>query len=47
MIALLLAMLGICSVIAFSIALREQELAIRMALGCQRKGILHLVLTRP
>jgi ABC-type antimicrobial peptide transport system permease subunit len=38
---------AICShsVIAFSVALREQELAIRMALGCQRKGILHLVLT--
>jgi predicted permease len=45
MIALLLAVLGIYSVIAFSVALREQELAIRMALGCQRKGILHLVLT--
>ncbi len=44
MIALLLAVLGIYSVIAFSIALREQEMAIRMALGCQRKGILHLVL---
>ncbi|RZU35673.1 ABC transporter permease [Edaphobacter modestus] len=44
-IALLLAVLGIYSVIAFSVALREQELAIRMALGCQRKGILHLVLT--
>jgi predicted permease len=44
-IALLLAVLGIYSVIAFSVALREQELAIRMALGSQRKGILHLVLT--
>jgi predicted permease len=43
-IALLLAVLGIYSVIAFSVALREQEMAIRMALGCQRAGILHLVL---
>jgi predicted permease len=43
-IALLLAVLGIYSVIAFSVALREQEMAIRMALGCQRQGILHLVL---
>jgi len=45
MIALLLAVLGIYSVIAFSVALREQEMAIRMALGCQRQGVLHLVLT--
>jgi ABC-type antimicrobial peptide transport system permease subunit len=44
MIALLLAVLGIYSVIAFSVALREQEMAIRMALGCQRQGVLHLVL---
>jgi ABC-type antimicrobial peptide transport system permease subunit len=44
MIALLLAVLGIYSVIAFSVALREQEMAIRMALGCQRHGVLHLVL---
>jgi ABC-type antimicrobial peptide transport system permease subunit len=42
-IALLLAVLGIYSVIAFSVALREQEMAIRMALGCQRRGVLHLV----
>jgi predicted permease len=44
MTALLLAVLGIYSVIAFSVALREQEMAIRMALGCQRQGVLHLVL---
>jgi predicted permease len=44
MIALLLAVLGIYSVIASSVALREQEMAIRMALGCQRQGVLHLVL---
>jgi predicted permease len=45
MIALLLAVLGIYSVIAFSVALREQEMAIRIALGCQRQGVLRLVLT--
>jgi len=41
--AVLLAVLGIYSVIAFSAALREQEMAIRMALGSQRSGILRLV----
>jgi len=41
--AVLLAVLGIYSVIAFSAALREQEMAIRMALGSQRTGILGLV----
>jgi predicted permease len=43
-IALLLAVSGIYSVIAFSVALREQEMAIRMALGCRRHGVLRLVL---
>jgi predicted permease len=43
--AALLAALGIYSVIAFSAALRVQELAIRMALGSQRSGILRLVLS--
>jgi len=43
--ALLLAILGIYSVIAFSVALRVQEMAIRMALGAQRVGIVRLVLT--
>jgi putative ABC transport system permease protein len=43
--AVLLAALGIYSVIAFSAALREQEMAIRMALGSQRWGILRLVFT--
>jgi ABC-type antimicrobial peptide transport system permease subunit len=37
--------LGIYSVIAFSAALREQEMAIRIALGSQRSGILSLVFT--
>ena len=43
--AVLLAALGIYSVIAFSSALRTQEMAIRMALGSQRSGILGLVFT--
>ncbi|HTT61675.1 MAG TPA: ABC transporter permease [Bryobacteraceae bacterium] len=42
--AVLLAILGIYSVIAFSVALRSQEIAIRMALGSQRVGILGMVL---
>lgn len=41
--AVLLAALGIYSVVAFSAALRVQEMAIRMALGSQRSGILGLV----
>jgi len=44
-IAVLLAVLGIYSVIAFSVALRVQEMAIRMALGSQRVGIVRLVVT--
>jgi ABC-type antimicrobial peptide transport system permease subunit len=42
--AVLLGMLGIYSVIAFTVATREQEMAIRMALGCERSQILQLVL---
>ncbi|MGD0732933.1 MAG: ABC transporter permease [Terracidiphilus sp.] len=42
--AVLLAMLGIYSVIAFSVASRVQEMAIRMALGSQRSEIMRLVL---
>jgi predicted permease len=42
--ALLLAVLGIYSVIAFSVASRVQEMAIRMALGSQRGAIVGLVL---
>jgi predicted permease len=42
--ALLLAILGIYSVIAFTVALRAQEMAIRIALGSQRSGIVGLVL---
>ncbi|MBB5338205.1 ABC transporter permease [Tunturiibacter gelidoferens] len=44
-IAVLLAVLGIYSVIAFSVALRVQEMAIRMALGSQRAGIVRLIVT--
>jgi len=42
--AVLLAILGIYSVIAFSVASRVQEMAIRMALGSQRGAIIQLVL---
>ena len=41
--AALLAVLGMYGVMAFSAALRTQEMAIRMALGSQRAGILRLV----
>jgi putative ABC transport system permease protein len=44
-IAVLLAVLGIYSVIAFSVALRVQEMAIRMALGSQRGSIIWLVVS--
>jgi predicted permease len=43
--AVLLAVLGVYSVIAFSVAQRAQEMAIRMALGSQRIGIVRLILT--
>jgi predicted permease len=43
-IAALLGGLGIYSVIAFSVALRRQEIAIRVALGAQRQQIRNLVL---
>ena len=44
LVAVLLSVLGIYSIIAFSVALREQEMALRMALGCQRSGVLALIL---
>ncbi|MGC1869921.1 MAG: ABC transporter permease [Acidobacteriaceae bacterium] len=42
-IAVLLAILGIYSVVAFSAALRTQEMAIRLALGASRSGIRQLI----
>ena len=42
--ALLLAITGIYAVIAFSVSLRVQEIAVRMALGAQRAAIARLVL---
>jgi putative ABC transport system permease protein len=42
--AVLLAVLGVYSIIAFSVASRVQEMAIRMALGSQRSDIVRLIL---
>jgi len=42
--AVLLSLLGIYSVIAFTAALRTQEMAIRLALGSQRATVMRLVL---
>jgi len=43
--ALLLATIGVYAVIAFSVSMRAQEMAIRMALGSRRGEIVRLVLT--
>ncbi|HZD45345.1 MAG TPA: FtsX-like permease family protein, partial [Acidobacteriaceae bacterium] len=42
--ALLLAAIGVYAVIAFSVSMRSQEMAIRMALGSRRVEIVRLVL---
>lgn len=42
--ALLLAAMGVYAVMAFSVSLRAQEIAIRMALGAEHTSILRLVL---
>jgi putative ABC transport system permease protein len=42
--AVFLALLGIYSVIAFSAALRTQEMAIRLALGSQRANVMQIIL---
>ena len=42
--ALLLSVTGIYAVVAFSASMRTQEIAIRMALGAQRTGIVRLIL---
>src|SRR5215831_14089624 len=44
-VAVLLSVLGIYAVIAFSVALRQQDMAVRMALGCQRSGVILLILS--
>ncbi len=41
--AVLLAMMGIYSVVAFSVALRSHEIAIRMLLGLPRRGVIRLI----
>lgn len=43
--ALLLSITGIYAVIAFSVSLRTQEIAIRMALGAKQNDVLRLVLS--
>jgi predicted permease len=43
--AVLLSVLGIYGVIASSVALRETEMAVRMALGCQRSGLMLFILS--
>jgi predicted permease len=45
-IAFLLAMVGIYGVMAYSVTQRTQEIGIRMAIGAQRKHIVHMILWR-
>ena len=41
--ALLLALLGIYGVLAYSVSLRQQEFGIRIALGCEKSSLMTLV----
>lgn len=41
--ALLLALLGIYGVLAYSVSLRQQEFGIRIALGCEKRNLITLV----
>ena len=45
-IAFLLAMVGIYGVMAYGVTQRTQEIGIRMAIGAQRRNIVHMILRR-
>jgi putative ABC transport system permease protein len=45
-ISLLLVIVGVFSVMAYTVSLQTQEIGIRMALGAQRSSILQMILTK-